>query len=128
MERNVLDYYASLWHAKWPHDPKDPESYWGYALTMGSTEGNLYAVWNARDYLSEKYVGGIPELSKCALSNYHYKQCACSPDNPNAFCPVAFYSNETHYSVMKAMEAMVVSTFYEIGTQRYPGECPLGGK
>ena len=37
MERNVLDYYASLWHAKWPHDPKDPESYWGYTLTMGST-------------------------------------------------------------------------------------------
>ena len=55
MERNVLDYYASLWHAKWPHDPKDPQTYWGYTLTMGSTEGNLYAVWNARDYLSGKY-------------------------------------------------------------------------
>ena len=85
MERNVLDYYASLWHAKWPHDPKDPESYWGYTLTMGSTEGNLYAVWNARDYLSGKYVGGSPELSKCALSNYHYEQCECPLDNPNAF-------------------------------------------
>ena len=128
MERNVLDYYASLWHAKWPHDPKDPESYWGYTLTMGSTEGNLYAVWNARDYLSGKYVAGTPELSKCALANYHYEQCECPLDNPNAFYPVAFYSNETHYSIMKAMEAMVVSTFYEIGTQRYPGECPLGGK
>ena len=128
MERNVLDYYASLWHAKWPHDPKDPESYWGYILTMGSTEGNLYAVWNARDYLSGKYVGGSSELSKCALSNYHYEQCECPPNNPNAFCPVAFYSDETHYSIMKAMEAMIVSTFYEIGTQRYPGECPLGGK
>ena len=78
MERNVLDYYASLWHAKWPHDPKDPESYWGYPLTMGSTEGNLYAVWNARDYLSGKYVGGSPNLSKCAFSNYHYEQCVSS--------------------------------------------------
>ena len=128
MERNVLDYYASLWHAKWPHDPKDPESYWGCTLTMGSTEGNLYAVWNARDYLSGKYVGESTELSKSALSNYHYEQCQCPPDNPNAFSPVAFYSNETHYSIMKAMEAMLVSTFYETGTHRYPTECPLGGK
>ena len=40
MERNVLDYFASLWNAKWPHNPKDPESCWGYTLTMGSTEGN----------------------------------------------------------------------------------------
>ena len=128
MERNVLDYYASLWHAKWPHDPKDPESYWGCTLTMGSTEGNLYAVWNARDYLSGKYVGESTELSKCALTNYHFEQCKCPPDNPNAFCPVAFYSNETHYSIMKAMEAMLVSTFYETGTHRYPAECPLGGK
>ena len=40
MERNVLDYFASLWNAKWPHNPKDPKSCWGYTLTMGSTEGN----------------------------------------------------------------------------------------
>ena len=29
--------------------------------------------------------------------------CKCPPDNPNAFTPVAFYSHETHYSIMKAM-------------------------
>ena len=23
MERNVLDYFASLWNAKWPHDPSE---------------------------------------------------------------------------------------------------------
>ena len=51
MERTVLDYYASLWNAKWPHDPNDPESYWGYVLGMGSTEGNMQAIWNARNYL-----------------------------------------------------------------------------
>lgn len=27
MERAVLDYYARLWNAKWPHNPNDPESY-----------------------------------------------------------------------------------------------------
>jgi len=29
MERNVLDHYASLWNAKWPHDSRDPDTYWG---------------------------------------------------------------------------------------------------
>ena len=24
MERGVVDYYTSLWNAKWPHDPNDP--------------------------------------------------------------------------------------------------------
>ena len=41
MECNVLDYYASLWNAKWPYKLEDPETYWGYVLTMGSTEGNV---------------------------------------------------------------------------------------
>lgn len=52
MERNVLDYYASLWNAKWPHQSGNKKSYWGYILTMGSTEGNLHALWSARNYLS----------------------------------------------------------------------------
>jgi histidine decarboxylase len=72
MERNVLNYYASLWHAKWPHNPKDPETYWGYTLPAGSSEGNLYAVWNARDYLSGKCMYETSENSKSALSSYHY--------------------------------------------------------
>ena len=54
MERNVLDHYASLWNAKWPHDITDPDTYWGYILTMGSSEGNIYGLWNARDYLEGK--------------------------------------------------------------------------
>ena len=37
-----------LWNARWPHDEADPESYWGYVTTMGSTEGNLYALWIMR--------------------------------------------------------------------------------
>ncbi len=36
LERAVLDYYASLWNAKWPHRDDDPDSYWGYLLTMGA--------------------------------------------------------------------------------------------
>ena len=126
MERNVLDYFASLWNAKWPHDPKNPDSYWGYTLTMGSTEGNLHALWNARNYLSGKYVSSCKQ-SKGILSNYHYSQCILPAHNPNAFSPVIFYSHEVHYSFMKATEALVIPSFHEIGTQKYPKECPLGG-
>ena len=128
MERNVLDYYASLWQAKWPHNSNDPESYWGYVLDMGSTEGNLYAMWNARDYLSGKYMSGVGKESKCAHSSYLYKQFKCPTDNPNAFSPVAFYSHETHYSIGKSLDAVAVTTFYEMAIEKYPDDCPLGGE
>ena len=128
MERNVLDYYASLWHAKWPHDSNDPDTYWGYVLTMGSTEGNHNAIWSARDYLSGKYTRPSIEAPTRPRPKHHYVQCKCPLDNLNAFTPVAFYSQETHYSIEKATQALMVSTFYEMGTQKYPGECPLGGE
>ncbi|MFF2354471.1 histidine decarboxylase [Kitasatospora sp. NPDC058115] len=99
VERAVLDYYARLWHAGRPYDPADPESYWGYMLSMGSTEGNMYALWNARDYLSR----------------------------PGAPRPVAFYSEDTHYSFAKAVRVLGVDTFHAVGTADYPDECPLGG-
>ncbi|WP_406112732.1 histidine decarboxylase [Kitasatospora purpeofusca] len=99
VERAVLDYYARLWHAGPSYDPADPESYWGYMLSMGSTEGNMYALWNARDYLTR----------------------------PGAPRPVAFYSEDTHYSFAKAVRVLGVDTFAAVGAADYPGECPLGG-
>jgi histidine decarboxylase len=55
-ERAVLDYFAALWNNNWPHtedsDQEDAgQRYWGYVLTMGFTEGNIYGLYNARDYL-----------------------------------------------------------------------------
>ena len=35
LECNVLDYYASLWHAKWPHN----ESYWVIYLIWVQQKG-----------------------------------------------------------------------------------------
>ena len=125
MERNVLDYYASLWNAKWPHDPNDPDTYWGYVLTMGSSEANLYASWNARDYLQGKFM-----MTDRSVKNPRvlYMRAKLSPkDSPNAFTPVAFYSQDTHYSLIKAMAVMEISTFYQIGSTEYPGQCPLAG-
>ena len=114
MERNVLDYYASLWNAKWPHDP---ETYWGYILTMGSTEGNLYGLWNARDYLKGKFM----------TSSQKHCFFVQAPENPNAYTPIVFYSQDSHYSLIKLMQVLETKTFYEVGTEFYPDDCPLGG-
>ena len=118
MERNVLDYYASLWHAKWPHDPGDPDSYWGYVLTMGSTEGNLFALYSAREYLS-----GSDLMPLTKLPQPHHLQA----DSTNAFTPLAFYSQDSHNSIQMVLKMLRISSFSEFATQFYPGENPLGG-
>ncbi|HEY9659920.1 MAG TPA: pyridoxal-dependent decarboxylase, partial [Allocoleopsis sp.] len=38
---------------------------------------------------------------------------------------VVFYSEDTHYSIVKAGIVLGLQTFYEIGRQRYPDENPL---
>ena len=118
MERNVLDYYASLWNAKWPHVRNDPETYWGYILSMGSTEGNLYGLWSARDYLKGKSTTHRDDLSI---------QAKVSAKNPNAYTPVAFYSQDAHYSITKLTRVLEIQTFHEVGTTLYSDSCPLGG-
>jgi histidine decarboxylase len=145
MECNVLDYFASLWNGKWPYKLEDPETYWGYVLTMGSTEGNLYAAWNARDYLSGRFLYYDPPAQRRAYeeiksrkgmtslpSGYTYGQARLVIDesrteeqNENAFSPVVFYSEETHYSNFKATHAIGVPSFYSVAMEKYPGQCPL---
>ncbi|MFD1146230.1 hypothetical protein [Saccharothrix hoggarensis] len=57
-ERAVFGYYARLWGGtlRQPDGgkPVEPHQHWGYVLSMGGTEGNVYAMWNARDYLAGK--------------------------------------------------------------------------
>lgn len=127
VEKHVLDFYAQLWGAKHPHDPKDGESYWGYVLTMGSTEGNMYGMWNARDYLAGKALILDPATQnrpqrlmwvQAKLEQEH-------EDDKHKFTPVAFFSEDTHYSLTKAMRVLGIKTFYELGTEQYPGQCPL---
>ena len=124
MERNVLDYYASLWNAKWPHDEEDPETYWGYVTTMGSSEGNLYGIWNARDYLQGKFM--MTDVTD-KIPTTLYVQAKASKGHENAFTPVAFYSEDSHYSLIKSVTVLEIKTFYQLGNELYPDECPLGG-
>ncbi|ACA85122.1 pyridoxal-dependent decarboxylase [Shewanella woodyi] len=120
-ERAVLDFYASVWRANWPsQNTGDPDSYWGYVLSMGSTEGNLYAMLNARDYLSGRRL-------VVDQNNHHLVKPKRRSSNKNYYKPIAFFSEDTHYSLTKAIHAMSIPSFYEIGSEFYPYECPLGG-
>ena len=125
MERNVLDHYASLWNAKWPHDMSDPDTYWGYVLTMGSSEGNIYGLWNARDYLEGKFMLTDESLD---VPVCYYTQAKTSKEKANAHTPIAFYSQDTHYSVVKAITMLHIKTYYEVAMELYPDSCPLGGE
>jgi histidine decarboxylase len=54
-----------------------------------------------------------------------YAQAPTPRDDPNAYTPVAFFSEDTPYSIIKAMRVLAIQTFYELGEARYPGECPI---
>ena len=105
VERNVLDYFASLWNAKWPHSPTDPESYWGYVLAMGSSEGNLHALWSARNYLKS----GLTNINSLVAE------------------PVLFFSQNTNFSIAKLANIVNLKQFDDVGRELYPDQNPLGG-
>ncbi|WGV98573.1 pyridoxal-dependent decarboxylase [Vibrio sp. YMD68] len=142
VERSVLDYFACLWNASWPSQgpyidkndqfhPGDPDSYWGYVLTMGSTEGNLYAMLNARDYLSgvmllEEEIKSETVSGATLVNNEVYAHYPCTPRaKANAYTPVAFFSQDTHYSIVKAMAVEKIDTFGALGNRLYPQENPV---
>ncbi|XP_024527882.1 uncharacterized protein LOC9635404 [Selaginella moellendorffii] len=113
MERAVLDYYASLWNANWPHKSallgdEEGNSYWGFLLTMGSTEGNIRA---SKCQAQARSAAPFPECSDEFCENY--------------FSPVAFYSEDTHYSFAKATRLIAIPTFGVVGEEKYPGMCPI---
>ncbi|HYC88044.1 MAG TPA: pyridoxal-dependent decarboxylase [Thermoanaerobaculia bacterium] len=135
-ERAVLDTFAALWNADWPNRydaeageggtpvRKYPERYWGYVLTMGCTEANYYGLFNARDYLKGRQL--IEEPSNGARSRgLVYVDPIDGDENPNKYRPVIFYSEDTHYSVIKAVRVLELTTFYEEGQRRYPNQCPI---
>ncbi|KUI98209.1 pyridoxal-dependent decarboxylase [Vibrio sp. MEBiC08052] len=101
-ERAVLDYYAQLCGFAGSHTQR---RYWGYLTAMGSTEGNLYALWNARDFLRGYPVEGYADAV------------------PTDYPPVLICSAATHYSIHKASQMVGVSLFHDIGPGL--GACPI---
>jgi histidine decarboxylase len=142
VERAVLDYFASLWHARWPYESDGKfstdwrESYWGYVLSMGSSEGNLYGLWNARDYLQgktlivdeaakEQKIRASEDGMKVSVApRYKVLKPKAPKDNENAYTPICLYSLDTHYSIIKNMRILEIATFFEEAD--YKGyKCPL---
>ena len=131
VERNVLDYFASLWNAKWPHDPTDPDSYWGYVLTMGSTEGNMHAMWNARNYLSGKYVQILKSKDRelgPVKTTFNVNKGIFLTANPNSMTPVLLFSQNSNISLNKVSDIVNLLPFNVVGEDMYPNENPLGGE
>ncbi|QMV16852.1 pyridoxal-dependent decarboxylase [Vibrio spartinae] len=105
-ERAVLDYYAQLCGFAGSYTQR---RYWGYLTAMGSTEGNLYALWNARDFLRGHPVeGSVEGYAEAATTDYP---------------PVLICSGATHYSIYKASQMVGVSLFHDIGPGL--GACPI---
>ena len=117
--------YAYLWNAKWPHSISDPDTYWGYVLTMGSSEGNIYSLWNAQGYLKGKFMLTAESLG---VPVCYYTQAKTSKEKGHGDTPIAFYSQDTYYSVVKAITMQHIKTYYEVATELYPDSCPLGGE
>lgn len=136
-ERAVVDYFAALWNNKWPHHQDTPgEEYpdrqWGYVLSMGSTEANIYGLFNARDYLKGRALIEDIEVKsegkdaeKKPEKRFMYADPLSDPENPNAYTPLVFYSQDTHYSVVKAVRILELTTFYQEGNAKFPGQCPI---
>lgn len=127
LEKAVLNYYATLWNAKprKKNDPQDPESYWGYILSMGSSEGNIYGLWNARDYLAGRKLQVDASSGRIGFTNYLEPMLNNTIYSNNAYTPLAFYSEDTHYSIIKFMRVLGIATFNEIGEKYYKGQNPL---
>jgi histidine decarboxylase len=139
VERAVLDYFASLWRAHWPCDSKDnhdTDRYWGYVMSMGSTEGNIYGIYNGRTYLSGGKLIADPDASKKAGAKlkrgkfvlektYKMVHPADGDNNPNKYKPIAFFSEDTHYSVIKGVNICSLTTFSEEGNRNYKSQCPI---
>lgn len=88
-EQAVLHYYSRLWQV--------PEPYWGYLTAMGSTEGNVFALWNARDFLHGMATHDWPEAS------------------PSTRTPVVLFSERGHYSLAKACKLLQLETIGSLG-------------
>ena len=123
IERAVLDFFAEEWNAPQPRTVKEDyeeelnlcngdeacmddinekwrDSYWGYVLSMGSTEGNLMALRSARDYLKGRQL----LYGSGARAVLRYEDC--DDKLSRAFDPVLLYSDASHYSIKKLAQML----------------------
>eukprot|EP01127_Copromyxa_protea_P021614 TRINITY_DN7495_c0_g1_i1.p1 TRINITY_DN7495_c0_g1~~TRINITY_DN7495_c0_g1_i1.p1 ORF type:complete len:305 (-),score=45.30 TRINITY_DN7495_c0_g1_i1:1069-1983(-) len=160
VERNVVSYFSKLWGAPNPGrtsvNPEDIkqlteeereaffEEAWGYTLAMGSTEGNLYALRTARDYLKGKYHNTLQDVPNSHGQRLNSLARAKRDDSrANLYStvegdedqvrfkyhktePVIFYSASSHYSISKIKDLLEIYTPDVAAKKFYKGEkCPV---
>ena len=138
VEVEVLRYFANLWNNKDRSEPLKKDDFWGYIVSMGCTEANIFALLSGRDYLEGKFLLIDDEKEKKAKNlSKDLKDIECLIDSnlmssygttksksKHKFTPIAFYSQDAHYSIVKAMEVMKIETFVsEASKMGY--KCPL---
>lgn len=113
VEREVLDYLARLWKAPSPRWVRQDlrsdwlDTYWGYVLSMGSTEGNLMAIRSARDYLKGRILL-YDDAKSPGIMDLHYEEREGVETYDSRFDPVILYSTASHYSVRKLAQILEV--------------------
>ena len=133
IEYAVIRYYAGLWNVTMRDIQKDnnlqlqdPEAYWGYVLSMGSSEGNIMATWMGRDYVGGKYLIVDKHHSRTVsrqgklLKTFRTKVEKGNSESDVLLPTVFFTSSAAHYSVLKAAVLMNVSSFADLGNELYP--------
>jgi histidine decarboxylase len=107
VEKAVLEFYAKLWRNTLRHEESvEEDDYWGYILSMGSTEANMFGLLSGRDYLEGKHLL-IDDEGKRGV------KFGVVSENKNSLHPIAFFSQDTHYSIVKAMEVLKIDTFFD---------------
>ncbi len=138
VEREVLSYFAKLWNNKQRTKHLKKDEFWGYIVSMGCTEANIFGLLSARDYLEGKFLliddeqneklKSISKSSKdreCLINqNLVSSYGKTKQNNKNEFVPIAFYSQDAHYSIVKAMEVLKISTFFN-EAMKNDYKCPL---
>eukprot|EP00484_Ammonia_sp_Unknown_P030946 CAMPEP_0197025568 /NCGR_PEP_ID=MMETSP1384-20130603/5851_1 /TAXON_ID=29189 /ORGANISM="Ammonia sp." /LENGTH=336 /DNA_ID=CAMNT_0042454107 /DNA_START=455 /DNA_END=1462 /DNA_ORIENTATION=+ len=92
MEQAVLQYCRTLWNA---HD----DTFWGYISNMGSSEGNLVALWNAREYLTRAHNG--------------------NSSGTQLLQPAVLFSEKAHGSVSKYCKLLRLEAVHSIQTDQH---------
>lgn len=142
-ERAVLDYFAALWNIDWPYSEEEEQPskrYWGYVLSMGFTEGNIYGLYNARDYLKgrmliketidpeeniARFIRGKEGPVSKTVSLYSSEPDDDVDKKRRKNTPILFFSEDAHYSIVKAARILEITTFFEEGNKHFKGECPI---
>ena len=135
-EQALLEYFSTLWNntpARLNNFEEDESGYYrGYELTAGCSETTIYGLCNARDYLKGRTLIEDPDGNielvpdgKETGKRYIYTNPLPRQSNPNAYTPIVFYSEDIHQSVIKAVHLLDLTTFYQEGKARYPGQCPI---